>query len=116
MGEYRKPGMDRVLGAIADPTRRAILARLAQSNARVTELAAAFPISLNSVSKHVRKLEDAGLVHREVRGRDHVLSLNAAPLSEAADWIAHYQRFWTEGLAALDEYATGRKPKQRTSK
>ncbi len=108
--------MDRVLGAIADPTRRAILARLAQSNARVTELAAAFPISLNSVSKHVRKLEDAGLVHREVRGRDHVLSLNAAPLSEAADWIAHYQRFWTESLAALDEYATGKKSKQRKSK
>ena len=108
--------MDRVLGAIADPTRRAILARLAQSNARVTELASAFPISLNSVSKHVRKLEDAGLVHREVRGRDHVLSLNAAPLSEAADWIAHYQRFWTDSLAALDEYATGKKPKQRKSK
>jgi DNA-binding transcriptional ArsR family regulator len=116
MGEYRKPGMDRVLGAIADPTRRAILARLAQSNARVTELAAAFPISLNSVSKHVRKLEDAGLVHREVRGRDHVLSLNAAPLSEAADWIAHYQRFWTDSLAALDEYATSKKSKQRKSK
>jgi DNA-binding transcriptional ArsR family regulator len=83
MGEYRKPGMDRVLGAIADPTRRAILARLAQADARVTELASAFPISLNSVSKHVRKLEDAGLVHRDIRGRDHVLSLNAAPLSEA---------------------------------
>ena len=108
--------MDRVLGAIADPTRRAILARLSQSNARVTELAAAFPISLNSVSKHVRKLEHAGLVLRDVRGREHVLSLNAAPLSEAADWIAHYQRFWTESLAALDEYATGKKPKQRKSK
>jgi DNA-binding transcriptional ArsR family regulator len=116
MGEYRKPGMDRVLGAIADPTRRAILARLAQSNARVTELASAFPISLNSVSKHVRRLEDAGLVRREVRGRDHVLSLNAAPLSEAAAWIAHYQRFWTDSLAALDEFATGGKPKQRKNR
>jgi DNA-binding transcriptional ArsR family regulator len=105
--------MDRVLGAIADPTRRAIMARLAQSNARVTELAAAFPISLNSVSKHVRKLEQAGLVRREVRGRDHVLSLDAAPLSEAAAWIAHYQRFWSESLAALDEFATGRKTKPR---
>lgn len=108
--------MDRVLGAIADPTRRAILARLADSDARVTELASAFPISLNSVSKHVRKLEDAGLVRRDVRGRDHVLSLNAAPLSEAAAWIAHYQRFWTDSLAALDEFATGRKPKQRKQK
>lgn len=116
MGEYRKPGMDRVLGAIADPTRRAILARLAESDARVTELASAFPISLNSVSKHVRKLEAAGLLRRDVRGRDHVLSLDAAPLSEAADWIAHYQRFWTERLAALDEFATGKKTRQRRSK
>jgi DNA-binding transcriptional ArsR family regulator len=110
MGEYRRPGMDRVLGAIADPTRRAILARLAQSDARVTEVAAEFPISLNSVSKHVRKLESAGLVRREVRGRDHVLSLNAAPLSEAADWIAHYQRFWTDSLEALDEFITRKNP------
>ena len=108
--------MDRVLGAIADPTRRAILARLAESDARVTELAAAFPISLNSVSKHVRKLEAAGLVRREVRGREHLLSLNAAPLSEAAAWIAHYQRFWEDSLAALDQFVTGRKTKQRTSK
>jgi DNA-binding transcriptional ArsR family regulator len=89
MGEYRKPDIDRVLGAIADPTRRAILARLAESDARVTELASAFPISLNSVSKHVRKLEDAGLVRREIRGRDHRLSLHAAPLAEAAAWISH---------------------------
>ncbi len=106
--------MDRVLGAIADPTRRAILARLAESDARVTELAAAFPISLNSVSKHVRKLEAAGLVQRDVRGRDHVLSLNAAPLAQAADWIAHYQRFWTERLEALDELITGKNPKRRS--
>lgn len=108
--------MDRVLGAIADPTRRAILARLAESDARVTELASAFPISLNSVSKHVRKLEDAGLVRREIRGRDHVLSLNAAPLAQAAAWIAHYQRFWADSLAALDQFATGKKPTQRKSK
>jgi len=116
MGEYRKPGMDRVLGAIADPTRRAILARLAQTDARVTELASAFPISLNSVSKHVRKLEDAGLVRRDIRGRDHVLSLNAGPLSEAADWIAHYQRFWTDSLAALDKFVTRKKPTRRSPK
>ena len=108
--------MDRVLGAIADPTRRAILARLAQSDARITEVASAFPISLNSVSKHIRKLESAGLLRREVCGRDHVLSLNAGPLSEAADWIAHYQRFWKESLAALDEFATGKKATRRSRK
>ncbi len=108
--------MDRVLSAIADPTRRAILARLAESEARVTELAGGFPISLNSVSKHVRKLEAAGLVRREVRGREHVLTLNAAPLEEAADWIAHYRRFWTESLAALDAFATGKKASRRKPK
>jgi DNA-binding transcriptional ArsR family regulator len=116
MGEYRKRGFDRVLGAIADPTRRAIIARLAKSDARITEVASAFPISLNSVSKHVRKLEDAGLVRRDVRGRDHVLSLNAAPLSEAAAWIAHYQRFWADNLEALDEYVTRRNPTRRKPK
>jgi DNA-binding transcriptional ArsR family regulator len=113
MGEYRKPGMDRVLGAIADPTRRAILARLSRSDARVTEIASGFPISLNSVSKHLRKLEGAGLVRRDVRGRNHVLSLNAAPLSEAAAWIAHYQRFWEDRLEALDRFATRKQPEQR---
>ena len=108
--------MDRVLGAIADPTRRAILARLTESNARITEVASEFPISLNSISKHVKKLEHAGLVHREVRGRDHVLSLNAAPLSEAAAWIAHYQRFWSERLEALDALVTAKKTSRRKSK
>ena len=90
--------MDNLLGAVADSTRRAILARLATGDARVTEVAADFPISLNSVSKHVRMLERAGLVRRTVRGRDHVLSLDAAPLAEAAAWIAHYQRFWEDRL------------------
>ena len=64
----------------------------------------------------VRKLEEAGLVRREVRGREHLLSLNAAPLSEAAAWIAHYQRFWEDSLAALDQFVTGRKTKQRKPK
>ena len=104
------------MGAIADPTRRAILARLAASDARVTELASAFPISLNSVPKHVRKLESAGLLRRDVRGRDHVLSLNAAPLSEAAAWIAHYQRFWEERLEALNKLVKQKKPMKRKNR
>ncbi len=109
MGEYRNVVMDNVLGAVADSTRRAILARLSTGDARVTELAADFPISLNSVSKHVRKLERAGLVRRAVHGRDHVLSLNAAPLAEAAAWIAHYQRFWEGRLEALDKFVTNKR-------
>jgi DNA-binding transcriptional ArsR family regulator len=105
--------MDNLLGAVADSTRRAILARLAAGDARVTEVASEFPISLNSVSKHVRMLERAGLVRRTIRGRDHVLSLDAAPLADAAAWIAHYQRFWEERLEALDKLVTKDKPRKR---
>jgi len=118
MGERLDRRLDATMGALADPTRRAILARLARSEARVTDIAAAFPISLNSTSKHIRALERAGLVRREVRGREHVLTLEASPLAEAADWIEHYRRFWEERLAALDEYVTrGRKrPSRRSSR
>lgn len=105
--------MDNLLGAVADSTRRAILARLAAGDARVTEVASEFPISLNSVSKHVRMLERAGLVRRTIRGRDHVLSLDAAPLADAAAWIAHYRRFWEERLEALEKLVTKDKPRKR---
>ena len=80
------------------------MAELERSDARVTELAVRFPISLSSVSKHVRMLERAGLVQRTVHGRDHVLRLNAQPLSEAAAWLAHYQRSWVDRLASLDQF------------
>src|ERR1044071_457412 len=106
MGEYRSATLDGVFNALCDPTRRAILARLTDTEARVTDIAADFPISLNSISKHIRMLERAGLLRRSVNGRDHVLSLNAAPLSEAAEWIEHYRRFWEGRLAALDAYVT----------
>ena len=109
MGERSPAVLDRVFSAVSDPTRRAILARLADADARVTDLAADFPISLNSTSKHIRVLEHAGLVRRTVRGREHILSLEAAPLSEAAEWIEHYRRFWSEQLASLDAFVTGRK-------
>ena len=111
MGEYRTDRLDRVLGAAADPTRRAILARLATADARVTDVAGDFPISLNSVSKHIRMLERAGLVRRRIQGRDHMLSLDAAPLAEAAEWIHSYRRFWNERLEALDKYIQKKHPK-----
>lgn len=117
MGEYTTSHLDAVFGAVADPTRRAILSRLAGTNARVTELAADFPISLNSISKHIKVLERAGLVRREIVGRDHVLSLDAAPLAEATAWIEYYRRFWEDRLAALDRFVTKRRqasPKKRT--
>ena len=108
MGEYPGGMLDRVFSAVSDATRRAILARLAGSDARVTDVASAFPISLNSTSKHIRVLEGAGLVRRRVRGREHILSLDAAPLSEAAEWIEHYRGFWSEQLVSLDAFVTGR--------
>jgi DNA-binding transcriptional ArsR family regulator len=100
MGEY----LDTVLSAVADPTRRAILERLRTSDARVTELASAFPISLNSTSKHIKVLERAELVHRSVRGRDHVLSLRAEGLAEAVAWMQQYREFWERRLEALEAF------------
>jgi DNA-binding transcriptional ArsR family regulator len=108
MDEYQTDVLDRVFSAVSDPTRREILARLANSDARVTDVASGFPISLNSTSKHIRVLEQAGLVRRSVRGREHILTLDVAPLVEAAGWIARYRTFWNEQLASLDAFVTRR--------
>ena len=113
MGEHRSNQLDGVFNALCDPTRRAILARLTDSDARVTDIAADFPISLNSISKHIRMLERAGLVTRSVQGRDHVLSLNAGPMADAAEWLEHYRRFWEDRLAALEKFVTSRKRKRQ---
>jgi DNA-binding transcriptional ArsR family regulator len=95
--------LDHTLAALADPTRRAILARLAQGEARVTELAEPFAISLNSVSKHIRMLERARLVSRRVAGRDHFLSFNPEPLDAAQAWIAEQKALWSWRLGRLDD-------------
>lgn len=94
--------LDATLTALADPTRRAILARLAQGEARVTEVARPFSISLNSVSKHIRMLERADLLRRRVEGRDHILTLNPQGLDEAVRWISEQRTLWTWRLAELD--------------
>ena len=96
------PGLDHTLAALADPTRRAILRRLAAGDARVTDLARPFDISLNSVSKHIRILERARLVRRRRSGREHVLSFDPRPLDEAARWIERQRAFWGDRLQALD--------------
>lgn len=93
--------LDDVFVALADETRRSILARLSAGEARVTDVAAPFDISLNSVSKHIRILERAGLVARRPSGREHFLSLNARPLTEAAEWLAARQRLWAGRVARL---------------
>lgn len=104
MGEYK--GLDHTLIALADPTRRAILARLASGEARVTDIAAAFPISLNSVSKHLRILERADLVRRRRLGREHLMALNPKPMDAMAKWIAQQRALWAWRLAELDGILT----------
>jgi len=95
--------LDETLAALADPTRRKILERLSHGEARVTELAEPFQISLNSVSKQIRILERAGLVRRHVRGREHILSIRVKPLDTAADWIEGRRDLWVRRLQALDD-------------
>lgn len=94
--------LDQTLLALADPTRRAILQRLSAGETRVTEIARPFAISLNSVSKHIRMLERAGLVRRRRAGREHLLSLTPAPLDAAAEWIDTQRTLWKARLQALD--------------
>ena len=88
--------------ALADPTRRAILARLAAGEATVTELAEPFPISVQAVSKHLKVLERAGLITRGRSAQLRPSRLEAAPLKDAVDWLESYRRFWQEGFDRLD--------------
>jgi len=90
--------------ALADPTRRAILARLALGETSVTELAAPFEMSMPAVSKHLRVLESAGLVERSRQAQFRPVKLNPEPLREAAQWIDAYRRFWEESFDRLDDY------------
>lgn len=94
--------LDATMLALADPTRRAILSRLCAGEARVTEIAAPFDMSLNAVSKHIRMLERAELVRRRKAGREHFLSLNPKPLDAAAAWIEQQRQFWNASLDALE--------------
>jgi DNA-binding transcriptional ArsR family regulator len=96
--------LNQVYGAIADPTRRAILGILAEGDINVGDLAERFPISLNGVSKHVKVLERAGLVERTILGREHRLRLNAEPLQEASAWLEHYRAFWNARIEALESF------------
>ena len=98
-----RPDLDLTLGALADPTRRAILARLSEGETRVTDLAAPFDMSLNAVSKHIRVLERAQLVRRRRAGREHFLAFNRGPLDAAADWIESQRALWTQRLDTLED-------------
>jgi len=101
-----RDSLDSTFGALADPTRRAILERLARGEAPVTELAAPFEMSLPAISKHLGVLEAAGLLTRERDGRLRRCGLAPGPMKAAAEWIARYQRFWEGQFDALADYRT----------
>ena len=99
--------------ALADPTRRAILARLTSGVASVTELAEPFDISLPAVSKHLKVLERAGLIARSRDAQWRPCRLDAGPLKEVADWVEHYRRFWEQSFERLDEYLRELKEREK---
>ncbi|HET7889112.1 MAG TPA: metalloregulator ArsR/SmtB family transcription factor [Bradyrhizobium sp.] len=98
----RTARLDAIFAALADPTRRAIIERLSRGEARVTEVAEPFPMSLNAVSKHIRVLEASGVVERHRKGRDHILSINTSSLDEVDGWIARTRRYWEGRLDAME--------------
>jgi len=108
MVKQKQAALDVLFAALADPTRRAILLRLVEGAAPVTELADPLPMSLPAVSRHLRVLEDAGLVAREREGRVHRMSLAAEPMLEAVEWMAAFGRFWEHRLDGLERFFASR--------
>jgi DNA-binding transcriptional ArsR family regulator len=104
MVKYSSRRLDQTFAALADPTRRQILAHLAQGDRRVTDLARPHNMSLPAVSKHLRVLENAGLLRRRRYGRVHEMQLNAESLKKAAQWVEEYRKFWEGSLDRLAAY------------
>jgi len=102
--------------ALADPTRRAILARLSSGETSVTELAEPFAMSLPAISKHLKVLERAGLIARGRAAQWRPCRLEAAPLKDAADWLEHYRRFWEQSFDRLEDYLRVLQAKDRRRK
>jgi len=101
--------LDTALSALSHSSRRAIIARLSSEGpARVTEIAEPFDMSLNAVSKHLKVLEQAGLIRRTKVGRDHVIAFDPQPMKEIAQWMHSYEKFWTQHLDRLEQYFEGK--------
>jgi len=103
MVELQAPRLDAIFHALGDATRRQMLRELARDERTVGQLAQPFAISLAAASKHIKALENAGLIRREVRGRTHVCRLDAAPLAGAHEWLSFYERFWSQRLDVLEQ-------------
>ncbi len=102
MVELQSPRLDSVFHALGDATRRRMLRALAQGERTVGQLAEPFEMSLAAASKHIKALEGAGLIRREVRGRTHICRLDAGPLADANDWLRFYEHFWNTRLDRLE--------------
>lgn len=102
MVEFKETGLDAVFHALGDETRRRMLRSLAQGERTVGQLAEPFHMSLAAASKHVKALEGAGLIRREIRGRTHICRLEAKPLSAANEWLRFYEQFWSARLDRLE--------------
>jgi DNA-binding transcriptional ArsR family regulator len=103
MVELSTPQMDSVFHALGDATRRRMLRELAGGERTVSRLAEPFAMSLAAASKHIKVLENAGLIRREVRGRTHFCRLDPGPLASAHDWLSFYERFWSDRLDVLEQ-------------
>ncbi|WGS53332.1 metalloregulator ArsR/SmtB family transcription factor [Paraburkholderia sp. D15] len=106
--------LDAVFGALADPTRRSILERLRGGSLTVSALAEPYEVSLNAISKHIKTLEKAGLIKREVRGREHECRLDAALLEEASGWLDYYAEFWGDRMAALERHLVNKRKRGKS--
>ncbi len=116
MVEHRGASLDRVFGALSDPTRRAMLQRLAGGVRTVGELAEPFDMSFAAAAKHVKVLEEAGLLRRTIEGRSHRCRIEAGPLAEADRWLAFYQRFWSFRLDDLGKALARHSRRRRNRK
>jgi DNA-binding transcriptional ArsR family regulator len=105
--------LDRVFAALSDPTRRAMLRRLAAGGRTVGELAEPFEMSFAAAAKHVKVLEEAGLLSRRIEGRSHHCRIEAGPLAQADRWLAYYQRFWSQRLDDLESALTRHAARRR---
>ncbi len=116
MVKYNEATLDRTFAALADPTRRGLLQFLSRGETRVTELAKPFAMSLPAVSKHLVVLERAGLLQRRKQGREHHLTINAAPMNDAAQWIEQYRAFWEGSLDRLAAFLEDSTPTKTPNK
>jgi DNA-binding transcriptional ArsR family regulator len=116
MVEQHAAALDRVFGALSDPTRRAMLRRLAGAERTVGELAQPFDMSFAAAAKHVKVLEEAGLLSRTIEGRSHRCRIEAGPLVQADRWLAYYQRFWSARLDDLETALSRHSARKRIRK